>query len=163
MISKIFSSLVNSNSAGISYLGAGFARVNVGFFGCSAPVAVPGRDSAAQIPFTIENCQFTPLQIPSQRLLKRREKAFSAHNRCGAAQSHPESISLMRLRGETATILHLVSDNFGKAPPGKRDSTKVEPIHALQSRCQTLRMTTAAIKWKGCITKMERVLWAGRN
>lgn len=59
--------------------------------------------------------------------------------------------------------LRLVSDNFGKTPPGKRDSTKVEPIHALQSRCQTLRMTTAAIQWKACITKMERVFWAGRN
>lgn len=58
---------------------------------------------------------------------------------------------------------HLVSLNFGKTPLGKMDSTKVEPIHALRSRCRALWMTTSAIKWKACITKMERVFWAGRN
>lgn len=39
-------------------------------------------------------------------------------------------------------MLRLVRLNFGKAPVGKMDSTKAESIHALQSRCQALWMTT---------------------
>lgn len=85
-------------------------------------------------------CESAPLKTSSQMLFKC-IKPFLATTDVALYTAFLK-VSDNETERWNCNMLHLVSFNFGKTPLGKMDSMKVEPIHALQSRCQALWMTT---------------------
>lgn len=124
------------------------------FFGCSAPVAVSGRDSAARIPFSTVRCEFTPLPIPSQMLLKWMEELFCLQQMWGCTEP-PWKYQLMRLRGETVTFCTLWVTILVKPHQERGIARKLSPSMLCEAGVklsewpqQQLNGKLALLKWK---------------
>lgn len=148
------------NSASVSHWRGVFGEVSK-IWTLNSYSSLVGLVQVRQDSRATERCESSPLQTSYQTLFKP-PKPFLPSTDVGLYTAFLK-VSDNETERWNCSKSHLVSLNFGKTPLGKMDSMKVEPIHALQSRCRALWMTTSAIKWKACITKMERVFWAGRN